>query len=405
MSMLPIYVLLFLAANALGFGVLFTARRSNVRQAAVDAEAGRIERIRQRGLRALVLLRGQQYAEQEGPLAERRDEHQRVRASLESHYAKVRKQLWKDGDWSTGFVVVVVALTLVWAFLFFLVRSLDVQMLEALGFFGGNQLMAQALGTIIALAFAVLGIAIAGLLDLHPFLPKQLKLSRPWRLLLVANLVAGALVLALWLQHIAIYRSQRVLGAQVINLQATVAVDQQPGGNPIDLRVAELRLAQAQQRLKAGESVDRTMATVGPLLETAVSWVPVYAGELLVLVGFGLGIRRHRRHELELASEINQLNRRFTRALTEDAIAAGFEVDDIERQLNRPPGLPAAGPADPPPQDVTGDEPPDAAAGRGDPPAPDDPPGGSSHRDASPAPRPDPVGGAAGQDPDGWRLA
>ena len=404
MSTLLVYGLLFLAANAVGVGALFTARRSSARQAAADAEANRIERIRQRGLRALVLVRGQRYAEQEGPLAEQRDEHQRVRLGLESAYAKVRKQLWKDGDWSTGFVVVVSALSAVWAFLFFLVRSLDVQMLEALGYFGGNQLMAQALGTIVALAFTVLGIAIAGLLELHSFLPKQLKLSRPWRLLLVANLLAGAFALALWLQHIAVYRSERVLGAQVTNLQARVAVDQQSGGDPVDLRVAKLRLAQAQQRLAAGESVDRTVAIVGPLLETAVSWAPVYSGELLVLLGFGLAIRRRRREELVLTGQINQLNRRFTRALTDDAIAAGFEVDDIERQLHQPRELPRGGPARPTEDSSADRRPPHAVASPGDPLSPNEPPAASPQRNPAPSP-PKPSEGRPGSDSDGWVLA
>lgn len=403
-----IYILLFLAANALVAGVVSAGRRAGARQAATEAETARIDGIRQGGLRGLLLVRRQQYTEAEGPLAEQRDEHQRVRVGLEATYDKIKKQLWRDGDWHAGFVVVVAVLTLAWTFLFALVRALDVQMIEALGYFGGNQLMAQAAGTIIALAFALIGVIVAGLLGLHSFLPRWIEIGRPLRVFLVANLLTLALVGALALRHVAINRSERVLGPQVTNLQAQVAADQQTGASPLDLRIAQLRLAQAQQRLQAGESVDRLLAVVGPLLEMAVSWAPLYAGEMLVLLGFGLAIRRHRRQQLALTGQINQLNRRFTRTLTEDALAAGFAVEDVEQQLQPPPELPPAGPPDPPnparEEPRAAEQSPDSGAAPHEPP-PDEPPAATPEPDPAPTPRPGPAAGTADPDADGWTLA
>jgi hypothetical protein len=106
----------------------------------------------------------------------------------------------------------------------------------------------------------------------------------------------------------AIYRSQAVLGQQIYQLQATVTEEGQPGGNATDLRVAQLQLAQAQTRLNARESIDRTVAIAAPLLEPAVSWAPVFAAELLVLLSLNLRVRRHQRRETALTSQINQLN-------------------------------------------------------------------------------------------------
>lgn len=405
-----VYVLLFLAANAVVAGVMSAGKRADARHSAAEAETRRIDGIRQRGLPALILLRRQQYMEAEGPLAEQRDDHNRRRIGLEAAYDKIKKQVWRDGDWHAGFVVVVTALTLVWAFLFALVRALDVQMMQAVGWLGGNEGTAQTVGTVLALAFAVIGVIVAGLLGLHPLLARWIKIGRPLRLFLVANLLTLAVVGALALQHVAINRSERVLGPQVTNLQAQVTADQQTGASPLDLRIAQLRLVQAQQRLKAGESVDRMLAVVGPLLEMAVSWAPLYAGELLVLVGFGLAIRRRRREELAMSGQINQLNRRFTRELTEDALAAGFEVDDIEQQLNQPRELPA-GPPDPPDpraptEEPGGDEtPPKANTGPADDASPEEPPAATQQPNPEPPPRPGPAPGTADPDAEAWTLA
>lgn len=334
---------LIAGANALLIGAHFAARHARAAETARQAEAEQQARRGAIGLEEIVLLRTQQYAKAEAPLVVRRGHHARISESLANFAAKLRRQLWRGGEWSMGFTLVVVVLALAWLFVFLLLRSLDIRMLEALGYVGASEGLAMILGTLIALVFTVIGIVIAGLLDLHPLLPRAVQVSQTVKRILIANFTAIAIGLALWLPNVAVFRSQNSLGPMVTTQQEVLAQAQQDG-NPTAVQVAEIKLANAQQRLKAGESVDRTLAIAAPLLELAIAWAPVYALELLVLGGTGVLIRRHQRRRQLADDQITRLNLDWTERLTQELIDRGHSAEEVLRVIRRPPDpLPAPG--------------------------------------------------------------
>ena len=262
---------------------------------------------------------------------------------MEKTRAELRRQIWRDGKWSCGFVIVVCALALAWVVLFFIQRNLDVRMLEALGYVHAGGAFAQLLGLTIALGVTVIGIVVWGLLGLHSLLPSWVNPSAAVRRIVAVNLLAAVVLACFALATIAPYRAKAVLGPQVMQLQASLSEQLQDGGDPTEITETRLALAAAQERLAAGEGIDRTLATAVPLLELVVSPAPVFAAELLFLLGLSTAIRGRRRREFTLERRINRINDRFSDEMAEIAWTAGVDPAEVGRLLAAPPELAPAG--------------------------------------------------------------
>ncbi|MFN8632041.1 MAG: hypothetical protein U0838_17495 [Chloroflexota bacterium] len=340
-----------------------------------------IDGIRLRGLRPYFSYMRAQYLTRVNPLHRKLGRRQGDRKALEALRNDVRAQIWRDGDWSVGFVIVVALLAGAWGVLFLIQRNLDVRMLLSLGYAEIDPGLAALLGTAIALAITVLGVVIFGLLKLHPLLPSWLQIRRKVRLLVAANLGVVALAVCLALPTIAPFRSHDALGAEVTQLRGTLEGLSNTGGDATEIAVTRLQLERAERRLEAGQGLDRGLAAGVPLLELLISPVVVYAGELLFLLALGGGIRVVKRQEAKLQDGIAEINDEFATEMATVTYAAGRDPDELDRLMNAPERLPP-GDAD------------DEAA----PPAPDDVIDADVPEDDDSPPR-------AGQTGDPWALA
>ena len=184
MTFLPLLLALaavnILWASRHALARVFNARAESRNTAALTRQQ-LLERIRTHGVRRFFVYMASQYRLRVNPMRREQATHQQQRLAIEQQRSQVRKQIWRDGEWSIGFVIVVSALALAWALLFLIQRNLDIRMLLAVGYAESDPALAQLLGTAIALGITILGFIISGLLGMHALLPNWLQVSQTVR--------------------------------------------------------------------------------------------------------------------------------------------------------------------------------------------------------------------------------
>jgi hypothetical protein len=195
------------------------------------------------------------------------------------------RHIWHGARWSFGFVVVVSVGACLWAVLFGLQREMDVNILVALGYASPS-----VLGMVIALAFTVVGMIVCGLLGLHPLLPPRVKsVGRLGRIAAALMLAAVSITFMAYLKEIAVNRSVDRFSAEVSALQITL--DKSKGATPLDELTRE-SLANAQERLAAGKTLDHSLTTTVMAFEIAFSAAPILAVELAVVGYYAVAAKR-----------------------------------------------------------------------------------------------------------------
>lgn len=265
------------------FGVAFYL--ADRRKARVEERRTRVsslaERMRRSRVEAVVAWHGMCASSRVRPSLARSGRWSARDAAVRQLAATAGDQIWGGRSWSLGFGIVAFGLAIAWTYVFVLQRELDVQLMLVLGH---DPDTAQVLGTAVAVGIAVCGLLISGLVGLHSLLPSRVQ-QVAWVRRTAAVFVACLfLVLALALPAVAVYRSQNVLGAEVTRLEKVLA-QERSASSPDSLRVevAAADLVDAQRRLEVGESLDRTVTVIVPLIELLTSFAPVYALELVLL--------------------------------------------------------------------------------------------------------------------------
>ncbi len=309
------------------------ARDRAARKKAEQAEEERRELIRRYGIDAVGVMELQPVILEALPFNQEAEAQAERRSECLRRLDSVRRQIFRDGEWSVGFVVVVTALTMAWVTFFVLQRFLDIQIMQDVGY---HATLAAALGTVIALGVSVLGIVISGLLGLHPLLPAVDRMRRSMRITLALLLLIPLLGLVFALPPIAIYRSESTLGAQVTQLEKElVAAQSAVPVDPLEVAAIQKDLAAAELRLSKGERLDRTIAVTVPLLELATSPAPVYFWELLVALWLASSAAVARRKEREARNTVAALAQAFQGRIMDLIVPIGMDPAEAEQLLAR----------------------------------------------------------------------
>lgn len=237
--------------------------------AAYAADRRRIELVRrdelitriQHGEWAQVLLQERELFAARARRAQRvmlRHEHDQ--AAAERRRDELSRHAWRGEKWSLGFVVVACSASAVWAVLFTLQRAMDINALVSLDYPSP-----PALGTVIALAFAMIGTIVSGLLGMHALLPPWLR--SPGR----AGRITAALALA----------------------------------------TVSLTFIAYLQELAVAHPIDGMLGLVVPPLEMAFSAAPVVTTELAVVGFFALASNRAERRKLAAQRAIQAAKQDF----------------------------------------------------------------------------------------------
>jgi hypothetical protein len=305
---------------------------------------------------------------------------------------RIRRQMFHDGEWHIGFIVVVAILGTGWLFLFYLLRNLDISVMRAVGYPAG---LSNLLGSVSALAVSFLGIVISGLLGIHTFLPRIDGMRRSLRTTIALLLLVPVMALVGVFSTLAPYRSQSTLGPQVSFYQKTLQeLENTAPRDPVEIAVTKDDLAAAEHRLDKGKTMDRTLAVTIPLAELLLSPAAVYGAELLVALELLRRISVARRKE-EVANHQEQAaTQNVLTYLVGIAVETGYTPGDVERLLllPEPPGdLPPAGAGggvtDEPSTDQ-GTDGPEPGPGEQEGPVVNDPPVGAEPGDQSDPPSP-----------------
>ena len=194
------------------------------------------------------------------------------------------RRIWHGARWSSGFVAVVAVGAWLWAVLFVLQREMDVNILVALGYASPS-----VLGMVIALGFAAVGMIVCGLLGLHALLPPSIKsVSRFDRITAALMLAVVSITFMAYLKDMAVNRSVHRFGAEVSTLQNALQKDR---GTPLEQATRD-SLANAQQRLAAGKTLDHSLTTPVLTFEMAFSAAPILAVELAVVGYYAVAAKR-----------------------------------------------------------------------------------------------------------------
>jgi hypothetical protein len=277
----------------------------------------------------------QRAAQAAAPLLEdRKSVENEAIPKAEKRLANARNHTWRSGQWGAPTVVIVTVLSLVWIYLFSLLRSLDVMMLTELGYAPTG---AAALGTLVALVMSVIGVGIAALLGVHR-LPAVAGLRLTTRAVLIVVLVQGAVLLLWQLPSIAETRSLRSpeLGGRVATLTKVVAdLESEPTGDPVELAAARTDLADAQERLDRARKLDRTVATAVPVAEMALSSTPLFAIEF-ILIGCAAATVAGRRRTVRLLNRrIGRISAAEIERISGFADGAGIPPREVEEWIAR----------------------------------------------------------------------
>lgn len=337
MTALTVVELLALVA-AVG-GALYLGERRREKRAAARADRQRlIERVRGEGILPLGRWLLERFRGRIVRLQQRATAQHERHVRLERRRDEASGQVWRNGKWSAGFILVVTVLGAVWLFLFLLQRNLDIQILEALGYRG---LLAAALGSVIALVIATAGVLITGLVGLHPVLPEWVQWRRSLRVTLALGCTVLVLVLAFSLTKIAVYRAQNTFGPEVVQAEnVDDAAHRAVPPDPLQISVADRKLTDLSARLQQAQNVDRTLAVVVPTAELMIGFAPVYLGELLTVAGFAaaasvaVGRERHANHRIAVITQ------EFRQEATDILFNAGRDPIEVEQLF---PTVPASG--------------------------------------------------------------
>jgi hypothetical protein len=325
---------LLLALVAFGSCTAFLAVRSHAERA---RRAQLVARIRQ-GEATQVLLQEQvpfaRRARRARYTAQRRSRRLtsagRRRDALSHH-------TWHGARWSFGIVVSVLVGACLWAILFALQRETDVNLLIALGYASPS-----TLGVITALAFALAGMVVCGLLGLHPLLPSWIKSAgRFGRIVAALMLAAVSITFLAYLEEIAVNRSVDRFSAEVSALQSTL--QHTPRGTPVE-QVARTALANAQERLAAGKTLDHSLATTVLTVEMALSAAPILAVELAVIGYYAVAANRADRLLGAARRTISRTREEYNGYAVGLLAEAGEPVASVNRRLAELPELDAEPP-------------------------------------------------------------
>jgi uncharacterized membrane protein (DUF485 family) len=327
---LQLALIMLIGVAVVGSALYLAERLTERRQAAAAERLRLVERVRTDGVVPVGLWFREKLARRILRL-EQKETIQALRGErLERRRDEASAQVWRDGKWSAGFVLIALGLAAVWLFLFLLQRNLDIQILQALGYTPG---LAVPLGTVIALVIAMAGVLVTGLLGLHPLLPGWIAFRRSLRVTLALTVAVLVLILAFSLTSIAVYRAQNVLGPAVSTQEKILAqarAEQPP--DPLQVAVAEQDLADAQARLEKGMNVDRMLAVVVPSAELAIGFAPVYIGELLVVGTLGAAAARAERRARRARNKSARVSQKFREkaaSIIFDAGRSPAEVEDL----------------------------------------------------------------------------
>lgn len=209
--------------------------------------------------------------------------HEHDQAAAERRRDELSRHAWHGENWSLGFVVVSCLATALWAVLFTVQRATDINVLIALDYPSP-----RVSGTVIALAFATIGVIASGLLGMHSLLPPWLRSpSRGGR-------ITAAVMLAVISIVVMVY-AQRIAASTPIDRFGPGAT--QPGQTPAEQRSAT--------------ALGRTLTMAVPPLETAFSAAPVITAELAVVGFFALASNRAERRKLAAQRAIQAARQDF----------------------------------------------------------------------------------------------
>jgi hypothetical protein len=244
---------------------------------------------------------------------------------------------WHGARWSFGIVVSVLAGACLWTILFVLQRETDINLLIALGYASPS-----VLGMITALAFAVVGMIVCGLLGLHPLLPSWIK-SVGWfgRITAALMLAAVSITFLAYLKEIAVNRSVDRFSAEVSALQSTL--QHASRGTPVE-QAARAALANAQERLAAGKTLDHSLTTTVLAVEMALSATPILAVELAVIGYYAVAANRADRLLGAARRTISRTREEYNGYAVGLLAEAGEPIASVNRRLAELPELDAEPP-------------------------------------------------------------
>jgi len=337
--MTMLYALL-LALAAFGSCTTFLALRSRTDRV---RRAHLIARIQQ-GETTQVLLQEQVPFARRARRARYAMQHQSRRlTSAGRRRDALSRRIWHGTRWSSAFVVVVCAGAWLWAVLFILQREMDINILVALGYASPS-----VLGMLIALAFAVVGMIVSGLLGLHSVLPPWIKsVGRFGRIAAALMLAAVSITFMAYLKEIAVNRSVDRFSAEVSTLQNAL---QQARGTPAE-QVTRDALANAQERLAAGKTLDQSLTTTVMAFETASSAAPILAVELAVVGYYAVAAKRAGRSLRAARRTISRTQDDYNGYAVGLLAEAGVPVATVKQSLAE---LPELDPEHPPTFDSRG---------------------------------------------------
>jgi hypothetical protein len=274
------------------------AHRSDVRRRAIAARDLLLERIRHGNGPQELLLIGQPYRDQVSKELIAADRFSEARHTAFAIRDRLIAQVWRGRPWSLGFSIVIAVMAAGWAILFPLQRSMDMAILNALGYPHPT-----LYGTVIAVTFTIIGIVITGILDVHELLPERVRLTSNFAKFTTALILAALSVLFLaFLTSLATYRSTNRFGPEVSNdTKILQQLKVTGGGAPtaarqVEIDVASTNLADAERRLANGRKLDRVLIIAVLPVEMAISASPILATELAAVGVAGVvGARNGRR--------------------------------------------------------------------------------------------------------------
>ncbi len=248
-----------------------------------------------------------------------------------SHHA------WHGARWSFGFVLAVLLSACLWASLFVLQRDMDINVLAALGYASPS-----GLGMVVALVFAGVGMIVSGLLGLHPLLPAWIKSAgRLGRITTALMLAAVSITFMAYLRQLAVDRSVARFSAEVAELQTRL--QHTSGATPAE-QVTRAALANAQERLSAGKSLDHSLTMTVLTLEMTFSAAPILAVELAVVGYYALAASRADRSLDAARRTLSRAREDFNGYAVGLLAEAGEPITRVQQRLAELPELDAERP-------------------------------------------------------------
>jgi hypothetical protein len=201
---------------------------------------------------------------------------------------------------------------------------------------------------LIALTFAGVGMIVCGLLGLHSLLPPWIKsVGRFGRIAAALMLAAVSITFMAYLKEIAVNRSVDRFSAEVSTLQNAL---QQTRGTPAE-QVTRDALANAQERLAAGKTLDHSLTTTVMAFETASSAAPILAVELAVVGYYAVAANRAGRSLRAARRTISRTQEDYNGYAVGLLAEAGVPIATVKQRLAE---LPELDPEHPPTFDSRG---------------------------------------------------